>query len=113
MKNVYAFILIILLICSWAMAADKQESICYGTEEKGRIENAWQLPTEGPNFSSYSYLGVMLGRNYVHSKVYETILDAYNKLKKDMPEKVFVYGETGWKNGGRFRPHKTHQNGLS
>jgi penicillin-insensitive murein endopeptidase len=26
---------------------------------------------------------------------------------------VFVYGETGWKSGGRIRPHRTHQNGLS
>jgi len=24
-----------------------------------------------------------------------------------------VYGETGWLSGGRFRPHRTHQNGLS
>ena len=26
---------------------------------------------------------------------------------------MFVYGETGKKRGGRFKPHKTHQNGLS
>jgi len=26
---------------------------------------------------------------------------------------VFVIGETGWRRGGRFRPHRTHQNGLS
>jgi hypothetical protein len=24
-----------------------------------------------------------------------------------------VYGETGWPSGGRFRPHRSHQNGLS
>ena len=24
-----------------------------------------------------------------------------------------MYGETGWEIGGRFKPHKTHQNGLS
>ena len=24
-----------------------------------------------------------------------------------------MIGETGWPRGGRFRPHKTHQNGLS
>jgi penicillin-insensitive murein endopeptidase len=30
-----------------------------------------------------------------------------------MPDNVFVYGETGYKNGGRIRPHKTHRNGTS
>ena len=30
-----------------------------------------------------------------------------------MPDRVFVYGETGWKEGGQFKPHKTHRNGLS
>jgi penicillin-insensitive murein endopeptidase len=24
-----------------------------------------------------------------------------------------MYGETGWASGGSFKPHKTHQNGLS
>jgi penicillin-insensitive murein endopeptidase len=26
---------------------------------------------------------------------------------------VFVYGETGFEDGGQFKPHKTHRNGLS
>ncbi len=95
------------------MATERRESICYDTTDKGRIENAWQLPPSGDNFSAYSSLGAMVGRNYVHSKVYATILDAYKTLFKEEPSKVFVYGETGWQNGGRFRPHKTHQNGLS
>lgn len=95
------------------MAADQPESICYGTTEKGRIENAWQLPSAGKNFSVYSSLGAITGRNYVHSKVYTVVLDAYKGLLLKEPNKVFVYGETGWRNGGRFRPHKTHQNGLS
>lgn len=30
-----------------------------------------------------------------------------------MPGAQFVYGETGWPSGGKFRPHRTHQNGLS
>ena len=29
------------------------------------------------------------------------------------PGTRYVYGETGWPSGGRFRPHRTHQNGLS
>src|SRR5258705_2539780 len=29
------------------------------------------------------------------------------------PDVRWVYGETGWPHGGRFRPHQTHENGLS
>jgi penicillin-insensitive murein endopeptidase len=39
--------------------------------------------------------------------------EAYAGLAKELPGTVFVYGETGWRSGGRFRPHRTHQNGLS
>lgn len=72
-----------------------------------------QLPDKGNNFSAYSSLGTTLGRTYVHSKVSEIVLNAYHSLEKTAPEKVFVYGETGWASGGRIRPHKTHRNGLS
>jgi penicillin-insensitive murein DD-endopeptidase len=34
-------------------------------------------------------------------------------LAQNMPAKTFVYGETGFATGGPFKPHKTHQNGLS
>ena len=40
-------------------------------------------------------------------------MDSYKALEAAAPEKVFVYGETGWKSGGRIKPHRTHQNGLS
>ncbi len=107
-------LLFLLVFSSTNVAAtDRPESICYGTAEKGRIENAWQLPASGENFSAYSRAGVLTGRNYIHSKVYAIILDAYKELERQQPGKKFVYGETGWKTGGRFRPHKTHQNGLS
>jgi penicillin-insensitive murein DD-endopeptidase len=52
-------------------------------------------------------------KDYVHSKVYEVIVSAYAALEKDAPGKYFVYGETGFEEGRSFRPHKTHQNGLS
>jgi penicillin-insensitive murein endopeptidase len=38
---------------------------------------------------------------------------AYAEMARERPETHFVYGETGWPRGGRFRPHKTHRNGLS
>jgi penicillin-insensitive murein endopeptidase len=112
MKFIY-LIIVFLLCATFTLAADNPESICYGTTEKGRIESSWQLPSSGQNFTAYSLVGAAAGRNYVHSKVYETILNAYKNLHLKAPDKVFVYGEAGWKKGGRFRPHKTHQNGLS
>jgi penicillin-insensitive murein DD-endopeptidase len=115
MNTIQLQIITFTLLCLLApvISQARQESVCYGTTEKGRIENAWQLPDSGDNFSAYSRIGVSAGRNYVHSRVYDVILDAYKELKRHYPQKKFVYGETGWENGSRFRPHKTHQNGLS
>ncbi len=72
-----------------------------------------QLPAQGDNFEAYSWLGVKLGRTYVHSKVATIVIAAYKQLNASSPGKRFIYGETGWASGGRFRPHRSHQNGLS
>jgi len=101
------------LLVSILSAGVQAESTCYGTPNQGRIENAVQLPPEGANFRAYSSLGVGLGRTYVHSAVRDAVIKAYAALTRQAPGKVFVYGETGWQAGGRFRPHRTHQNGLS
>lgn len=109
------------LTCLWlfcvlaALACPTQakESICYGTVSNGRLEDGVSLPVSGPNFSAYSALGVSLGRTYVHSTVADIITQAYQQLEQTASDKVFVYGETGWKMGGRMRPHRTHKNGLS
>jgi penicillin-insensitive murein endopeptidase len=84
-----------------------------GTPAQGRLVDGEQLPYRGPNFRAYSRLGHLLQRTYVHAKVKQTLLDAYAELEKTMPGRTFIYGETGWPRGGRFRPHRTHQNGLS
>lgn len=105
-----------LIIASLAGAHFKlvwAESTCYGTPGRGRIEGAVQLPEQGANYIAHSNLGVALGRTYVHDKVREIIVSAYSALAVNFPEKVFVYGETGWKSGGTLKPHRTHQNGLS
>lgn len=80
---------------------------------KGRLENGVALPASGPNFSPYSTTAHAVGRTYVHSTVRDIVVAAYRDLEAAAPGKVFVYGETGWKSGGRIRPHRTHQNGLS
>lgn len=94
-------------------SVESVESVCYGTPEKGSLENGVSLPLSGENFSSYSYLGWQLGRVHIHSKVRTVLLEAFSTLQTSAPKKVFVYGETGWASGGQIRPHKTHRNGLS
>lgn len=88
-------------------------SISHGSTGNGSLENGKRLPTSGPNFSSYSRLGALIGRTAVHDKVRDVVIDAYKNLEKSHPELRFIIGETGWVNGGPFPPHKTHQNGLS
>jgi penicillin-insensitive murein endopeptidase len=95
---------------SSASAADSQ---CFGSVSNGRIEGSVALPTDGANFTPYSRLGVTLGRTHVHAKVAKIVAEAYAALARQSPEVHYVYGETGWPSGGRFRPHRSHQNGLS
>jgi penicillin-insensitive murein DD-endopeptidase len=89
------------------------DSICYGTPAKGRLVNAVELPLSGKNFSSYTSLGNQLGRTYVHSTVRDIVAKAYSQLETSAPDKVFIYGETGFKQGGAFKPHRSHQSGTS
>lgn len=94
-------------------AAQPGSSVCYGTTGAGRLDNGVRLPHRGNNFISYGRLPELLGRTYVHDLVRATVLDAYRNLGVSLPEKRFKFGETGLKTGGAFKPHKTHQNGLS
>lgn len=89
------------------------ESVCFGTVGIGRLDGGVALPSEGANFSPYTSLADTVGRTYVHSKVRDVVVATYAALQNTAPGKRYVYGETGWRNGGRFRPHRTHQNGLS
>ncbi|TNF45220.1 replication initiation protein [bacterium] len=112
MRTLVILLLIISMNPAASYATDKQ-SVCYGTAGNGRLDRGVALPSEGANFKSYSNLANFLGRTYVHSAVRDVILGAYRNLETSGNGKVFVYGETGWKEGGSFKPHKTHQNGLS
>ena len=98
------------LMCATVSAAD---SVCHGIPSKGRIEHAAELPASGRNFRAYSVVGVSLGRTYTHALVADAITAAYAALAERTPAKTFVYGETGFARGGPFKPHRTHQNGLS
>jgi len=106
-------VLIALAAFGCVTATLAAESKCYGSVSKGRIEGAIKLPDKGNNFAPYSALAVSAGRTHVHSSVAEIVAASYKTLANTLPTAVFVNGETGWPSGGRFRPHRTHQNGLS
>jgi penicillin-insensitive murein endopeptidase len=104
---------LLLLLFAHTVEAAAGTSRCFGTVGNGRIEGSVKLPTHGPNFAAYSAWGTTAGRTYVHSKVADVVVSAYATLASTAPDATFVYGETGLASGGRFRPHRTHQNGLS
>lgn len=100
-----------MLLLSFNLNA--KNSICYGTTSLGSLKNGVQLPQEGINYEGYSSIARLAGRTYVHSSVKKIIISSYKALEKEQPTKVYKYAETGFKEGGRFKPHKTHRNGLS
>jgi penicillin-insensitive murein endopeptidase len=103
--------LIILILLPLAVMAN--ESTCYGTTSNGSLKDGVKLPSSGSNFEGYSSIASIAGRTYVHSTVRDIIVTSYKSLELEHPEKVFKYAETGFKEGGQFKPHKTHRNGLS
>lgn len=104
---------LIFLICLWIFLDNMAQSVCYGTPSKGRLDNGVSLPGSGSNFVSYGTLPAIAGRTYVHSAVRDVMLAAYRILEREQPGIIFKYAESGFQSGGPFKPHKTHQNGLS
>ena len=108
---------LLTLLMTWLLCLPAyvyaESSICYGTTSNGRLEAGLQLPKSGSNYEGYSSLARLLGRTYVHSTVMKIMLNTYKNLETEQPGNQFKYAETGFKKGGKFKPHKTHQNGLS
>lgn len=85
-----------------------------GTTSSGELLHGKRLPSSGANFVTYSRFGSLIGRTCVPDTIRDVILAAYATLADETPETEFTYGETAWCwGGGRLRPHRTHQNGLS
>ena len=92
---------------------NQKQSQSLGTVSNGSLIDGKRMPSKGKNFETYSYFLSFIGRTCIHSKVREVVVDAYKILETTQPDTTFIYGEMGWCKGGRFRPHRTHQNGLS
>ncbi|WP_241238934.1 hypothetical protein [Colwellia sp. Arc7-635] len=96
----------ILITCLYSNAILAEESTCYGTTSNGRLEKGVELPSSGDNFVAYSNVARLAGRAYVHSQVESIIVNAYKSLETEQPDKVFKYAETGFEEGGQFKPIK-------
>lgn len=105
-------LLLMATVLAHAQAADSV-SQCFGTVAHGRLAGGVQLPDKGANFVAYSSAGVYMGRTYVHASVRDIVVDAYSMTAAMTPSVIFEYGETGLAGGGQFRPHRSHQAGLS
>ncbi len=110
--NYFSFLLVIFLVAH-SGSSIARDSICYGSTKKGKLEYGVKLPDKGTNFISYGSFPELSNRTYVHNKVKDIIVRAYNNLASTRPDSVYKYAETGFKQGGHFPPHITHQNGLS
>lgn len=102
-----------IIILFFPLITSANESICYGTTSNGHLDGGVELPEKGNNYETYSLIARLAGRTYVHSSVKKIIINAYTDLEKNQAEKIYKYAETGFKQGGQFKPHKTHRNGLS
>ncbi len=88
-------------------------SACRGSTSKGRLDGGVRHPTLGENYGAYCYLCILALRTYGHESAINASVDSFDELAKSHPDARFVYGEIGFPWGGRFRPHRTHRNGLS
>jgi penicillin-insensitive murein endopeptidase len=85
----------------------------FGTTASGRLEDGHVIPPWGQGYVAYSFIGAVLGRQYVDGRVRDALTAALAVRAAAEPGRTFVVGETGWPHGGRFRPHRSHQNGRS
>ena len=93
---------------------NKGASNSIGPVNAGKIENSYLLPYSGENFRYFSPLSYyILGRAYVHSTVYKTIIDGYQLCESACADIKFRVMECSNKKGGKMWPHRTHQNGMS
>jgi len=90
------------------------KSISVGSVKNGSLKNGTKFSYKGKNysyFSSTSYF--ILSRCYVNDRVKNVTVKSYKNLNKIFPKQKWGIMECSRKNGGKMKPHRTHQNGTS
>jgi len=91
-----------------ALSASNQTTLA----ADGELQGTRSLPPFGKGYRVYSLLGNALGRQYAHHRVIESLVGASKRVHESTGS-VTEIAEIGWRDGGRFRPHATHRDGLS
>ncbi|MEC7986428.1 MAG: penicillin-insensitive murein endopeptidase [Myxococcota bacterium] len=76
-----------------------------------RIKGAKSLPPWGKGYTTYSWLGSGIGRQYGHHKVIDTLHAAFASLSKTS-KTTYVVAEIGWPDGRPLEGHTSHKNGM-
>ena len=93
--------------------SDSSKSTSKGTVSNGSLEHGQLFPFSGTNYHYFDTNSYLANRCFVHSQVKACVLDAYGKLEKIAPDRLFGIMECSNEHGGKISPHRTHQNGLS
>jgi penicillin-insensitive murein endopeptidase len=92
---------------------DDLPSKAIGTVSKGSLVHGKLIPFQGDNFCYYDTISYLDDRAFVHHKVREVVLAAYQDMATRFPGRLFTIMECSKRDGGKIWPHRTHQNGLS
>ena len=72
------------------------------------------MPYSGNNFRYFSFISYfVMGNAFVHSKLHNTLIEAFSKCEASCPGHQFRVMECANRKGGKMLIHRTHQTGLS
>ncbi len=102
----------------WALSPPILDSRSHGLAVAGGVSFARSLAPFGADHQTHSTADAALGRQYLHSDVVDTLQAAFaeeraGSLGRGRHAPRWRVAETGWRGGGWFSPHLTHQDGLS
>lgn len=93
---------------------NKGQSQSVGSVSDGKLINGYKVQRKGTNFRYFSVIDYyFFGRCYVHSDIFQIVLDSYKELEDQYPGYNFRIMECSKRKGGSAFPHRTHQNGTS
>ena len=76
-----------------------------------RIKGARALPPWGSGYTTYSWLGAGIGRQYGDHRVIASLIDGLAKASTKT-DTTYVVAEIGHANGALLKPHSSHKMGL-
>ena len=91
----------------------------HGMAVSGGLSGARSLAPLGPDGRTHAHVLAALGRQYAHPAVYALLNEAFAEERAALAQRRghgvsrWRVAEVGWRAGGWFPPHLTHQDGLA